>query len=116
MIKNMGVGIDIVDVNRFRNIPFEKKPSFYKQIFHENEIKYCLKFKDPYTHFAGKFAVKEAVIKSIDIKENFSKIITDHQNKKPIVSISGKNEYEFSASISHEKDYATGIVIAKKIR
>ena len=98
-------GIDIVEVKRFRDIPFEEKEDFYKKNFDSKEIKYCLKFKDPYSHFAGKFAVKEAVIKSIDTKENFSNIITYHQNKKPIVSISVKNEYEFSASISHEKDY-----------
>jgi holo-[acyl-carrier protein] synthase len=115
MTKNISVGIDIINVNRFRNMPFEKKSSFYKKIFHKNEINYCLKFKDPYTHFAGKFAIKESVIKSIDTKENFSKIITDHYNKKPIVSICGKNDYTFSASITHEKDYAIGIVIAKKI-
>ena len=90
--------------------------SFYKKIFHENEINYCLKFKDPYTHFAGKFAIKESVIKSINTKENFLKIITDHQDKKPLVNIDGKNDYIFSASITHEKDYAIGIVIAKKIR
>ena len=115
MTENISVGIDIINVNRFRNMPFEKKSSFYKKIFHKNEINYCLKFKDPYTHFAGKFAIKESVIKSIDTKENFSKIITDHHNKKPIVSICGKNDYKFSASITHEKDYAIGIVIAKKI-
>jgi len=114
MIENMGVGIDIIDVNRFRDMPFKKKSSFYKKIFHKNEINYCLKFKDPYTHFAGKFAIKESVIKSIHTKENFSKIITDHKNKKPVVSIYGKNDYTFSASITHEKDYAIGIVIAKK--
>jgi holo-[acyl-carrier protein] synthase len=114
MTEKIGVGIDIIDVNRFRDMPFEIKSSFYEKIFHENEINYCLKFKDPYTHFAGKFAIKESVIKSINIKENFSKIITDHQNKKPIVSICGKNDYTFSASITHEKDYAIGIVIAKK--
>ena len=115
MIENFGLGVDIVDINRFRNIPYEEKTSFYNKIFNKNEIKYCLKFKDPYTHFAGKFAIKESVIKSIDTKENFSKIITDHYNKKPIVSICGKNDYTFSASITHEKDYAIGIVIAKKI-
>ena len=114
MIEDLGVGIDIINVNRFRNMPFSKKVSFYKKIFHENEINYCLKFKDPYTHFAGKFAIKESVIKSINIKENFLRIITDHQNKKPIVSIDGNNDYIFSASITHEKDYAIGIVIAKK--
>ena len=31
MIENMGVGIDIIDVNRFRDMPFEKKSSFYKK-------------------------------------------------------------------------------------
>ena len=114
MAEKIGVGIDIINVSRFRNMPFEKKSSFYKKIFHDNEINYSLKFTDPYPHFAGKFAIKESVIKSIDTKENFSKIITDHYNKKPIVSIYGKNDYTFSASISHEKDYAIGIVIAKK--
>ena len=116
MIEYIGVGIDIINVKRFRKMPFTEKRSFYKKIFHENEINYCLKFKDPYTHFAGKFTIKESVIKSTKTKENFLKIITDHQDKKPIVSIDGKNDYEFSASITHEKDYAIGIVIAKKIR
>ena len=116
MTEKIGVGIDIINVTRFRNMPFEKKLSFYKKIFHDNEINYCLKFKDPYTHFAGKFAIKESVIKSINIKENFLKIITDHNNKKPTVRISGKKDYTFSASITHEKDYAIGVVIAKKIR
>lgn len=114
MIEGMGVGIDIINVNRFRNMPFPKKISFYKKIFHENEINYCLKFKDPYTHFAGKFAIKESVIKSIKTKESVLKIITGHQNKKPVVTINGNDDYTFSASITHEKDYAIGIVIAKK--
>ena len=73
MIENMEVGIDIINVNRFRNMPFEKKSSFYKKIFHENEINYCLKFKDPYTHFAGKFAIKESVIKINKYKRKFFK-------------------------------------------
>ena len=116
MTEKIGVGIDIINVSRFRNMPFEKKLSFYKKIFHDNEINYCLKFKDPYVHFAGKFAIKESVIKSINIKENLLKIITDHDNKKPTVSISEKKDYIFSVSITHEKDYAIGVVIAKKIR
>ena len=115
MIKNMGVGIDIVDVNRFRNIPFEKKPSFYKQIFHENEIKYCLKFKDPYTHFAGKFAVKECVRKCVGNKIKFKDIITSHQKLKPQVKIKNKPEYFFQISISHEKNVAIAIVLCEKL-
>ena len=33
MIKDFGIGIDIVNVNRFRNMTYEKKISFYKKIF-----------------------------------------------------------------------------------
>jgi len=110
-----GIGIDIVDVNRFKDMPFETKTSFYKNIFHQNEIEYCLKFKDPYTHFAGKFAIKEAVIKSINEKESLLRIITDHVNEKPSVVISGKNEYKFIVSISHEENYAIGVVVSEKL-
>ena len=115
MIESIGMGIDIVDVNRFRDVPYEEKASFYNNIFDQKEIEYCLKFKDPYTHFAGKFAVKEAVIKSINEKEKYSNIITNHEDKKPTVIISGKNEYRFLASISHEKNYAVGAVISEKV-
>ena len=115
MIEDFGIGIDIIDINRFRDIPYEKKTSFYNNIFNKNEISYCLKFKDPYPHFAGKFAIKEAVIKSISKNESFMNIITNHINKKPTVVISEKNEYKFWVSISHEKNYAAGIVIAEKL-
>ena len=114
MLEKIGIGIDIIDINRFSEKPYSANKFFYEKIFHNSEINYCLKFKDPYTHFAGKFAIKESVIKSINTKENFLRIITDHQNKKPIVSIDGNKDYIFSASITHEKDYAIGIVIAKK--
>ena len=32
MTEKIGVGIDIINVSRFRNMPFEKKSSFYKKI------------------------------------------------------------------------------------
>ncbi len=115
MIENIGIGIDIVDVNRFRDIPYKKKTSFYNNIFNKSEIKYCLKFKDPYPHFAGKFAIKESVMKSINENESMLNIITNHINKKPTVVISEKNEYKFLVSISHEKNYAVGMVIAEKL-
>lgn len=114
MIENFSIGIDIVNVNRFRNIPYTEKTSFYNNIFNQNEINYCLKFKDPYTHFAGKFAIKEAVIKSINEKQGYLNIITDHVEKQPTVKIIGKNNYKFLVSISHEEKFAVGVVIAEK--
>lgn len=115
MIENIGIGIDIVDVDRFRDMPYEEKTSFYNNIFDKNEIEYCLKFNDPYPHFAGKFAIKEAAIKSINKNENLLNVITNHINKKPTVVISKKNKYKFLVSLSHEKNYAVGIVISEKL-
>jgi|TARA_B110000495_G_scaffold144239_1_gene127181 holo-[acyl-carrier protein] synthase len=116
MIENFAVGIDIVDVNRFRNIPYEQKLSFYKNIFTQNEIDYCLKFQDPYIHFAGKFALKEAVKKSINLDLPILKIETFHKELKPFITlIDLKNMYLFKASISHEKNTAIAIVISELV-
>ena len=115
MLPKFGIGIDIVDINRFRKMPFKENKMFYEKIFDKKEIDYCLQFKDPYPNFAGKFAVKEAVVKSINENESLSNIITDHFNKKPIVSITDKKKFEFLVSITHEKDYAVGVVISELI-
>ena len=64
MTQKIGIGIDIVDVSRFRKKAIRKNLSFYRKILSESEIKYCTKFKSPYEHFAGKFAVKGAIIKT----------------------------------------------------
>lgn len=117
MIEKLGIGIDIIDVDKFTKIPYLAKPIFYKKIFLPSEIKYCLKYKNPYQHFAGKFALKEAVKKSIGERILMLDIETSHSNSKPIVKLRGKwqKKYQFLASISHEKKFAVGIVLSEKI-
>ena len=53
------------------------------KIFTKSEIAYCKKFDDPYPHFAGRFALKEAVQKSIHKNLIFKNIETYHSNSKP---------------------------------
>ena len=72
MFKQIGIGIDIADIEKFEKIKFERKPEFYKKIFLPSEISYCLKYKNPYERFAGKFAIKEATIKAIKEKITLS--------------------------------------------
>lgn len=115
MIENIGLGIDIVEIRRFKEIDSKRKKIFYKKIFTESEIKYCQKFKDDYRHLAGKFAVKEAVIKSINTKVNFLDIITSNEKKKPTVRITKKNQYTFRVSISHEEEYTVAVVICEQL-
>ncbi len=66
-LENFGIGIDIIEIKRFRAKNYKKNKNFYEKIFAKSEIDYCLKFKDPYPHFAGKFGIKESVIKSVRI-------------------------------------------------
>jgi len=107
------VGIDIVSVNRFKNKIFSKNITFYKNFFLQSEIDYCNKFKSPYEHFAGKFAIKEAVIKSVDEKILPLDIEIFYKNSKPQIKLKKfQSKYSFKISMSHEKDYAIAIAIA----
>lgn len=115
MFKQIGIGIDITDVEKFEKIKFEKTPEFYKKIFSPSEIAYCLKYKNPYERFAGKFAIKEATIKSIKEKINLSDIETMHIKSKPNIEIKKiKKKYEFQISVSHDKKIAVAVVISFK--
>ena len=115
MLKNLEVGIDIVQIERFRRLEYTKNKKFYNKIFKKSEIEYCTKFNDPYTHFAGRFAVKEAVIKSIKKKIKMTDIEIIQKKSKPIIKISEKIPFIFKTSLSHDGDYAIAIVISEKI-
>ena len=117
LIQKDGIGIDIIDVERFTKKKFSQNIKFYKRIFLESEIKYCLKFKSPYEHFAGKFALKESVIKSIPDKISLLDIQTSNSKHGPTIKLLGKKskQYSFLCSISHEKKFAIAIVISSGI-
>jgi holo-[acyl-carrier protein] synthase len=118
MIKNFqkfGIGIDITNIQKFKKLPFAENNFFYKKIFTESEIKYCLKFKHPFSHFAGKFAVKEAAKKSLNHNIPMKNIKTSHSNSKPIISITKLKNYSFLVSLSHEDDMAIAVVISLKL-
>jgi len=106
------IGIDMVDIDRFRKKEYGKNKFFYEKIFTKSEIKYCLSFKNKSEHFAGKFAIKEAVKKSIKEKISFIEIVTSHNNSKPKIILKKKLNYRFLVSISHERNFAIAMVIA----
>jgi len=114
VLGNFGIGIDIVDVSRFREKPFTQNEKFYKKIFHDSEIKYCLNRGDPSESFAAKFAIKESVIKAINNQIDLLDILTDIVNTKPTVLLQNDSSYNFLVSISHEKSFAIAVVISEK--
>ena len=115
-LENFGVGIDIVKIERFRKKNYKKNKNFYEKIFSKQEINYCLKFKDPYPHFAGKFGIKESVIKSVPDRIYFRDISSSYYKNHPVVELSGKTakKYSFLVSVTHEKEYAVAVVISYK--
>jgi holo-[acyl-carrier protein] synthase len=117
LIEKDGIGIDIIDVQRFLKKIFKENLTFYQKIFLESEIKYCLRFKSQYEHFAGKFALKESVIKSIPDKISFLDIQTSHSKYGPTIRLLGKKakKYSFLCSVSHEKKFAIAVVISSRI-
>ena len=113
--RNQELGIDLVRIERFREKKFTQNKSFYKKIFTDSEIAYCENFNDPYPHFAGKFALKEATQKSINKNMMFSNIETFYKNSKPRIRLkNSKEKYDFITSVSHESEYAIAIVLSKK--
>lgn len=116
MLEKFGIGIDIVEVNRFKEKPFTENEKFYKKIFHDSEIKYCLNHHDPSESFAAKFAIKESVIKAINEQIDLRDIVTDIVNSKPTVTLQNDLSYNFLVSISHEKSFAIAVVISENIQ
>ena len=114
MMEIFNIGIDIINIERFKKKEYAKNKKFYQKIFTNSEIKYCLEFKNSSEHFAGKFAIKEAVRKSVKEKIPFNKILTMHKNSKPRIVLKMKLNYKFLVSVSHEANMAVAIVIALK--
>ena len=115
MLEKIGIGIDIIDINRFSEKPYFENKLFYQKIFHNSEIEYCLNHKNSSQSFAAKFAIKESVIKSINKKIDFMDVLTDHHNLKPIASLLDDSCYNFLVSVTHEKQHAVAMVVSEKI-
>ena len=114
MLEKIGIGIDIIDISRFKNKPFEQNDFFYKKIFNDSEIKYCLNYQNSSQCFAGKFAIKEALIKSVNVKVDFLDILTDHFNSQPTVKILYNTSYRFLISLTHGENQAVAVVLSEK--
>ncbi len=63
-MSTLGIGIDMVEVERIQHSLDRFGEKFMKRVFSEGEIAYCQSMKFPARHFAARFAAKEAVSKA----------------------------------------------------
>jgi holo-[acyl-carrier protein] synthase len=119
-------GIDLVPVAKIRDIMI-KRPQFAEEVFTVREREYCVARPDPYVHFAGRFAAKEACLKALGtglsglgIDAALGEIeVVPEKSGKPRLVVSGWTEKigirkkirQFSVSISHSADLAIASVI-----
>jgi holo-[acyl-carrier protein] synthase len=61
----VGVGIDLVQIERFRRVLERHGERFLKRVFTDRERDDCLSRADPARHLAARFAAKEAVLKAL---------------------------------------------------
>lgn len=117
----LGIGNDIVEVERIKAILRRYPQRFMNRIFTSHEQEYCLKRKEPAIHFAGRFAAKEAIVKALGTGFRQGIHWLDIEIKadlkgKPLVYFSENLNHLFNfpfchLSISHCKYYATAVAI-----
>jgi len=120
-----GIGIDLVKIERMKDVVDRWGRKFLERVFTETEISYCYGKKNPYLSLAVRFAAKEALIKAMGFEIPVS--LTDIEvlnavNGKPVIKVIGKLEDFFKEkkirqiflSLSHEKDYGVACVVLEK--
>jgi len=61
----LSTGIDIVEIDRLEEVIVRRGERFLDRVFTPAERAYCSARPRPVMHYAGRFAVKEAVLKAI---------------------------------------------------
>ena len=124
---NYFCGTDIIEVERVKKAILST-PGFKEKVFTPLEIEYADKKTDVtrFIHYAGRFAAKEAIYKSLSKIDNTVslseiEILNDKTNKnRPVVNIlkpniskmQEENNLIIDVSISHIKDFATANAIS----
>lgn len=121
----VGHGIDLTSISRLRAI-LEKDSGdhFEKRVFSEGERAYCRSRKDPFPHFAARFAAKEAFGKATGLGVGASgdlvEVEVSHDAKgKPFLALKGRaletieqlKVKRVHLSLTHDGDAAMASVI-----
>ena len=121
----IGVGIDIIEIDRIKKSVDDYGDHFLTKVFTEKELAYCLSKSNKYQHLAARFAAKEAVYKALasNWHENMtwqSIEISNEPNGLPVVTLHGElNQFltekeSLKISMSHSRDYVACVAIIYK--
>jgi holo-[acyl-carrier-protein] synthase len=124
----VGIGTDIVEISRIKDVVEKWGERFLKKIFTGNEISYCYKKRAPFPHLAVRFAAKEAFIKASSslrsrrlefhaieiLNEPSGKPFVNINFRDKIFEISFKSEFSIHLTLTHERNYAIATVVLER--
>jgi holo-[acyl-carrier protein] synthase len=119
----LGIGIDAVDIARFRK-SLERTPSMHRRLFTDRELAYVAPKADPVPSLAARFASREAVMKAMGLglgAFGFHDVWVDHRESgEPLLNVTGRaaelaNDRGIGTwhlSITHTDQVAIAYVVA----
>jgi holo-[acyl-carrier protein] synthase len=124
----IGIGIDIADQIRIREGIEKYGDKFLQMLFTPSEIAICKRYRFPIEHYAGKFAVKEAMMKAIGTglrqQVTFKGIeVLNYETGAPYVTTYGATAEiveqlevtHIHVSLSHTANIAAAVVVLEKL-
>ena len=117
MFLKIKTGIDIVENKRFKNKLKNKR--FLNLLLSKNEQEIYFKItskKRKLTFICGRWAIKEAIFKALNLKENvlFNNFDIYYLNNAPQFKMLNFKNFSWNVeiSITHEKKFSVGFAIA----
>jgi holo-[acyl-carrier protein] synthase len=120
----IGVGVDLVDVTRFRRV-LERRARIGERLFTDAERRYAEAAHDPSERLAARFAAKEAVMKVLGVgvgEVRFRDIeVVKHRTGRPSLRLHGRaaeragevGATTWHLSLSHIGTVAEAVVVAE---
>ncbi len=121
----LGLGTDIIEVVRIGQMIERHGEVFLNRVYTEEEIRYCQRRKEYAQHFAGRWAAKEAVMKTLGtgwsrgVGWRDIEVCSSRSGRPSIELRGGAREIALQAgicevliSISHCRSFATATAIA----
>jgi len=110
-----GIGIDIVDIARFKKI--RNLDRFLEIVFSPREIVESKSRKDKFAYISSRFAAKEAVIKAMPIHVSPKDFEVGKDGLKPKVIFLNKKlrlgKFKILLSLSHCDDYSAAVALVE---
>lgn len=108
----MELGVDLVEIARVKSLA-RRNGKFLARVFSPSEIAYCRGKKNPWPHFAVRFAAKEAVYKALgkaEVPLTAIAVVSDRHGR-PSATINGKPVRGLKLSLTHGREHAVAFAV-----